>query len=678
MPDDRSRPTGNPFDELVGRLVDGLGELDLAAFGGLFGDAGPAEDRTAEDRTAEDRASTDRRAEGRPSPGERADAGPPPPRRRRTPTLDRHGRDLTEDARSGRLDPVVGRDAEIAQVVEILGRRTKNNPVLLGEPGVGKTAIVEGIAARIVAGRVPDALRDRRLVALDLAGMVAGTKYRGEFEQRLHAVIDEVTAADGMVVLFVDELHTVVGAGAAQEGTMDAASMLKPALARGTLQLVGATTTAEYRRHVESDPALARRLAPVTVAEPTVEQTVAVLDGLAPRYESHHRVRLPADARRAAVEMTARHVRDRFLPDKAIDAMDRAAARVRMQAVDTDASATPTVTVADVARIVADTTGLPVAHLTAGDRDHLLGLAERLRARVVGQDHAVDAVADAVIAGRAGLADPGRPVGSFLFVGPTGVGKTELARALAEALYGSDDAVVRFDMAEFSEAHTATRLTGAPPGYVGHDRPGELTEAVRRRPSCVVLFDEVEKAHRDVVATLLGILDAGRITDARGHTASFSDTVVIMTSNLAASELAAAGESEDDAVLEARRPAVMTALRRTLRPELLGRVDDVVLFRALGPARLRDIVRLLLAGTRERLAAQGLALDVTDAALDAVVAHAETGLGARPLRRVVRQEVERPLARRIVAGLGADAITVDADAAGCLRLVSTNPGDGTD
>ena len=631
MADERSGSGFSGLEDLVSRLVD----LDRGFLGRVAG-------RGRDDDGAEES-------------------------RRSNTALERFGRDLTDDARGGRLDPVLERDTEIATVVEILARRTKNNPVLLGEPGVGKTAIAEGIARRIAAGEVPDSLLGHRVVALDVAGMVAGTKYRGEFEQRLRRVVDEVVD-DGAVVLFVDEVHLLIGAGAGssepgQSAPMDAASILKPELARGTLRLLGATTTTEYRRHVESDAAFARRLTPVTIAEPTVEQTLAVLTGLAPRYETYHRVRLPEAVRRAAVELTARHVRDRFLPDKAIDALDRAAARVRMGST---APGFVDLTVADVAAVVAESTGIPVAHLTTDDRVRLLDLATSLRRRVIGQDDAVDAVADAVLAGRAGLADPDRPLGSFLFVGPTGVGKTELARALAEALHGSDDAVVRFDMAEFGEAHTVSRLTGAPPGYVGHDRPGELTEAVRRRPSCVLLFDEVEKAHRDVVAVLLGILDAGRLTDAHGRTVSFADAVVIMTSNLAASELAAAGEDPGD--LERVRPSVMTALRRTLRPEMLGRVDDVVLFRALGPARLREIVALLLDSTRLRLSEQDVALEVDDAALDAVVALAETGYGARPLRRVVRQQVERPLARRILAGETGPGRTVHlgVDAGGAL------------
>ncbi|MDL5160607.1 AAA family ATPase [Actinomycetospora termitidis] len=605
---------GPLFDELLGRLVD----LDL---GMLFGGG---QDDWRDERREEPREPTRERQD--PS------SGRPP---RRTPTLDRHGRDLTADARAGRLDPMIGRDAELGQVIEILARKSKNNPVLLGEPGVGKTAIVEGLAARIVAGEVPAAIRDTRVVTVDLAGMVAGTKYRGEFEQRLTALVAEASHPD--TILFVDELHSIVGAGSAQESPMDAAGILKPALARGELRLVGATTTAEYRRHVEPDAALARRFATVDVPEPSVEQTVTILDGLAPGYEAHHGVVLPPATRRAAVELTARHVRERFLPDKAIDAIDRAAARVRTR----DPEGHPTVTVQDVAQVVADDTGLPVADLTDDDRTRLLDLDARLRARVIGQDAAVDTVVDTVLAGRAGLADPERPHGSMLFVGPTGVGKTELARVLADAL-GSE--LVRFDMAEFGEKHTVARLTGAPPGYVGHERPGELVEAVRRHPSSVVLFDEVEKAHADVVAVLLGILDAGRLTDTHGRTVSFADTVVIMTSNLAAAELKVVDDPED-----AREP-VMRVLRRSLRPELLGRIDDVVLFRPLSAELLARVVGLALDATRERLAAQGITLTVEPAALTALAGRAEPASGARGLRQVVTREVERPLSRRIVAG----------------------------
>jgi ATP-dependent Clp protease ATP-binding subunit ClpC len=645
--EDRARPADSLLEGLVGRLVD----LDL---GLLFGDPGRDDDRR-DDRDDAHREQGRPRPDGstRPDPSSGPGASRPP---RRTPALDRHGHDLTADARAGRLDPVIGRDSEIAQIVEVLARRSKNNPVLLGEPGVGKTAVVEGIASRVVEGRVPEALQGVRIVSVDLGGMVAGTKYRGEFEERLTAVLREASHPD--VVLFVDELHMIVGAGAGQEGTMDAASMLKPGLARGELRLIGATTTAEYRRHVEPDAALARRFATITVEEPTPEQALAVLDGTVARYEAHHRVVLPPATRRAAVELTTRHVHDRRLPDKALDALDRAAARVRTRSSEHGGTDTPTVTPNDVAQVVADTTGLPVADLTDDDRARLLDLDVRVKARVVGQDPAVATVVDAVLTGRAGLADPGRPVASLLFVGPTGVGKTELARALATSLHGSDAGLVRFDMAEFAEAHTVSRLTGAPPGYIGHDRPGELTEAVRRRPSSVVLFDEIEKAHADVVAVLLGVLDAGRLTDTHGRTTSFTDTVVIMTSNLAAAELKVAGDD-----VESARESVMTVLRRSLRPELLGRIDDVVLFRPLTGERLGQVVELLLTSTRARLAAQDVTLRVTPAALAVLAGRADPKAGARGLRQVVSREVERPIARRIVAGAvpGGAEVVVDAN-----------------
>jgi ATP-dependent Clp protease ATP-binding subunit ClpC len=645
--EDRGRPADSLLEGLVGRLVD----LDL---GLLFGDPGRDDDRR-DDRDDDRRADSRPHAEGPTRPDPSSGPGPSRPPRR-TPALDRHGHDLTADARAGRLDPVIGRDSEIAQVVEVLARRSKNNPVLLGEPGVGKTAVVEGIASRVVEGRVPEALQGVRIVSVDLGGMVAGTKYRGEFEERLTAVLREASHPD--VVLFVDELHMIVGAGAGQEGTMDAASMLKPALARGELRLIGATTTAEYRRHVEPDAALARRLATITVEEPTPEQALAVLDGTVARYEAHHRVVLPPATRRAAVELTTRHVHDRRLPDKALDALDRAAARVRTRSSEQGGLDTPTVTPNDVAQVVADTTGLPVADLTDDDRARLLDLDVRVRSRVVGQDPAVATVVDAVLTGRAGLADPGRPVASLLFVGPTGVGKTELARALAVSLHGSEAGLVRFDMAEFAEAHTVSRLTGAPPGYIGHDRPGELTEAVRRRPSSVVLLDEIEKAHADVVAVLLGVLDAGRLTDTHGRTTSFTDTIVIMTSNLAAAELKVAGDD-----VEAAREPVMTVLRRSLRPELLGRIDDVVLFRPLTGERLGQVVELLLTSTRARLAAQDVTLRVTPAALAVLASRADPKAGARGLRQVVSREVERPIARRIVAGAvpGGAEVVVDAN-----------------
>ncbi|HXV93307.1 MAG TPA: ATP-dependent Clp protease ATP-binding subunit, partial [Pseudonocardia sp.] len=562
---------------------------------------------------------------------------------------------------------------------------------------VGKTAIVEGIAQRVAEGTVPAALRDVRVVALDLAGMVAGTKYRGEFEERLTAVVDEVVAAERSVVLFVDELHAVVGAGAAEGGAMDAGTILKPALARGTLQLIGATTLEDYRRHIERDPALERRFEPVRVAEPSVEQTVAILRGLRPRYEEHHGVRITDAAVDAAARLADRYVRDRFLPDKAVDLLDRASARLRLhaaapartdglerrieqltraRAVAVDAEAyeradlltreldrafaelaaareggadRPELTADDVAAAVARSTGIPVTRVTAADRDRLLHLEEHLRRRIVGQSEAVEAVADAVRQGRAGLADPNRPLGSFLFLGPTGVGKTELARALAEALFGADDRLVRFDMSEFTDRASVTRLVGAPPGHIGYDDAGQLTEAVRRDPHTVLLLDEIEKAHPEVAATLLQVLDAGRLTDAHGRTADFTHAVVIMTSNLGAEQVlaaAAAGRPVDDV-----REPVLAAVRRSLRPEFVGRVDDVVLFHALGPEHLRRITAMLLEGTRDRMRAQGVELEVTDAALGWLADRGHRPEhGARPLRRTLGRELDRRLSRMLLGG----------------------------
>ena len=595
----------------------------------------------------------------------------------------------------------------------MLARRTKNNPVLVGDPGVGKTAIVEGIAARIVAGDVPEALRDVRVVALDLAGMVAGTRYRGDFEQRLTEIVDEVVAARRSVVVFVDELHAVVGAGSAEGQAMDAGTILKPALARGELQLIGATTLRDYRKHIERDPALERRFEPVRVAEPTVAQTVEILRGLRERYARHHRVRISDAALEAAAALSERYVRDRFLPDKAIDLVDRAAARLRLRtprasaglderfeqltrardvAVDAEdyeraesltreleavaaelataraGSDEPELTADDVAAAVARATGIPVARVDAvgaADRQRLLALEELLRRRVVGQDRAVEAVADAVRAGRAGLAAPGRPVGSMLFVGPTGVGKTELARALAAALHGREP--VRFDMAEFSDASSLTRLVGAPPGHVGHDEPGQLTEALRRDPYAVLLFDEVEKAHREVTATLLALLDAGRLTDAHGRTADATHAVVVLTSNLG-SELILGSPGGAEAV----RGPVLTLARAVLRAELVNRVDEVVLFDALSPAALATIARMALGDTRERLAGQDVGLVVSDAAVAWLARRGpELGFGgpeqgARPLRRTIGREVDRRLSRMLLAGelRAGDEVRVDVDPAG--------------
>ena len=503
----------------------------------------------------------------------------------KTPTLDKYGRDLTDMAREGKLDPVIGRADEIEQTIEILSRRTKNNPALVGDPGVGKTAIVEGIAQRIVNDEVPETLAGRRVVQLDLAGMVAGSKYRGEFEERLKNVIDEITENEGNIILFVDELHTLVGAGSA-EGAMDAGNMLKPALARGEMHVIGATTLDEYRKDVEGDPALERRFQPVLVREPTVDETIEILHGLKDRYEAFHRVRISDEAIVAAAELSDRYVRDRFLPDKAIDLIDQASARVRLRtktkdddtrsleedlrrlarerdqatsAEDYDRAGhlkdqidsrrnelddkrqkrqrSPEVTAEDIAEVVSRATGIPVSQLTTEERQRLLQLEQQLHDRIVGQEEAVSAIADAVRRSRAGLGDPRRPIGSFLFLGPTGVGKTELARTLAEAMFGSEDLMVRFDMSEFQERHTVSRLVGAPPGYVGYDEAGQLTEAVRRKPYSVLLFDEIEKAHADVFNILLQILDDGRLTDAQGRTVDFKNAVVIMTSNLGADRI---------------------------------------------------------------------------------------------------------------------------------------------
>jgi ATP-dependent Clp protease ATP-binding subunit ClpC len=615
----------------------------------------------------------------------------------KTPTLDQFGRDLTQMAREGKLDPVIGRADEIEQTIEILSRRTKNNPALIGDPGVGKTAIVEGIAQRIVNDEVPETLADRRVVQLDLGGMVAGSKYRGEFEERLKKLIDEITENEGNVILFVDELHTLVGAGAA-EGAMDAGNMLKPAFARGELHVIGATTLGEYRKDVEGDPALERRFQPVLVREPTVDQTIEILHGLKDRYEAFHRVRISDEAIVAAAELSDRYVRDRFLPDKAIDLIDQASARVRLRtktkdgetrsleedlrrlarerdqataAEDYDRAGSvrdqlearqqeleerrkgrqraPEVRVEDIAQIVSRATGIPVSQLTAEERRRLLQLEQQLHERIVGQDEAVIAVAEAVRRSRAGLGDPNRPIGSFLFLGPTGVGKTELARALAEILFGSEELMVRFDMSEFQERHTVSRLVGAPPGYVGYEEAGQLTEQVRRRPYSVLLFDEIEKAHADVFNILLQILDDGRLTDAQGRTVDFKNTVVIMTSNLGADRIqqhARQGESFDRL-----KEDLMQILRHSFRPEFINRIDEIIVFRALDDEQLAQITRLLLDKLARRLRAQHIDVEFTD---DAVALLAREGFdpefGARPLRRTIQRLVENELSRLVLGG----------------------------
>jgi ATP-dependent Clp protease ATP-binding subunit ClpC len=610
-------------------------------------------------------------------------------------------------AREGRVDPVVGREDEIERTVEVLSRRTKNNPVLIGEPGVGKTAIVEGIAQRIVDGDVPDTLRDKRLVQLDLGGMVAGTRYRGDFEERLKKVIDEIRAHGDELIVFIDELHTVVGAGAA-EGAMGASNMLKPALARGELHIVGATTIDEYRKNIEKDAALERRFQPILVPEPSVSDTIEILRGLRDRYEAHHQVRFTDEALAAAAELSDRYITDRFLPDKAIDLVDQAGARVRLrtktpardrrerekrleqlrrekdEAVavedyqrasalrdeiaslterpDGEAAdgerAVPEVTAADIAEVVSRATGIPVAQLTAEEKDRLLRLEEHLHRRVIGQDEAVLAVAEAVRRSRAGLADPNRPIGSFLFLGPTGVGKTELARALAEALFGSEGRMVRIDMSEFQERHTVSRLVGAPPGYVGYEEAGQLTEAVRRTPYAVLLLDEIEKAHPDVFNVLLQVLDDGRLTDGQGRTVDFKNTVVIMTSNLGSDVIgrralgfgAAGGDGggPDDQQL---RDRIMQRLRESFRPEFLNRIDEIIVFRHLDETQLGQITSLLLEETTRRLHAQAITVEFTTEAIDWLARRGfQPEFGARPLRRTIQREVDNRLSEMLLDG----------------------------
>ncbi|WP_189956417.1 ATP-dependent Clp protease ATP-binding subunit [Streptomyces alanosinicus] len=621
-------------------------------------------------------------------------------------TLDEFGRDLTEEARAGRLDPVVGRGEEIEQTVEILSRRSKNNPVLIGEPGVGKTAIVEGLAQRIVAGEVPDTLKDKRVVALDLSGMVAGAQYRGQFEERLKKVIEDVRAAKGQIILFIDELHTVVGAGATGEGSMDAGNMLKPALARGELHVVGATTIDEYRKYVEKDAALERRFQPVMVPEPTVEETVQILEGLRDSYEAHHQVRFDDGALAAAAEMSDRYITDRFLPDKAIDVMDQAGARVRLrsagrsteivsredrvaglrreleQAVSVEdfekaselkrqiaevegelagieerREGVVSVTAADIADVVSRRTGIPVAQLTASEKEKLLRLEEQMHARIVGQDEAVTAVSQAVRRNRAGMGDPNRPVGSFLFLGPTGVGKTELAKTLAALLFGDEDRMIRFDMSEFQEKHTVARLVGAPPGYVGYEEAGQLTEKVRRRPYSVVLFDEVEKAHPDVFNTLLQILDDGRLTDAQGRTVDFRHCVIIMTSNIGAHRIL---DHKGD--VSELKDALTEDLRTRFLPEFLNRIDDIIIFHGLTEDHLGEIVDHLLEQSKRRVHAQGMTLEVTEAAKKLLIAHGhQPEFGARPLRRTIQAELDNRVATLLLGGEAEPGDTIVAD-----------------
>ncbi len=621
-------------------------------------------------------------------------------------SLEKYGHDLTEMAHKGKLDPVIGREDEIKRVIQILSRRTKNNPVMIGDAGVGKTAIAEGLAQKIISEDVPDSLKGKKVVALDMGALVAGSKFRGEFEERLKAVLDEVRQAMGEVILFIDELHTVVGGGAA-EGAIDASNMLKPALARGELQCIGATTLDEYRKHIEKDKALERRFQPVFIGEPSIEATIEMLRGLRPRYEAHHKIKIEDSALVAAAKLSQRYISDRFLPDKAIDLIDEAASKLRIEmesapeevkALDKkmkylrdeeDAASQrqdykkaaelkaerlhleqeydraklewqrekKIDTVVDeesIAKLIAQWTGIPVSRMLETETDKLVHMEERIHQRIVDQEEAVAAVAEAIRRGRAGLKDPKRPIGSFIFLGPTGVGKTELARALAEFLFDDEASMVRLDMSEYMEKHTVSRLIGAPPGYVGYEEGGQLTEAVRRRPYRVILFDEVEKAHPDVFNILLQLLEDGRLTDGHGRTVDFRNTVVIMTSNLGTEEFhradigfSPAGDGDEQRM----RTAIESALKRTFRPELLNRIDEVTIFHPLTEEDLKSIVDLLIHEVERRLAERSIKLEVSD---EAKAWLAQKGFdpiyGARPLRRAIQRYLENPMSTRILQG----------------------------
>jgi len=638
-------------------------------------------------------------------------------------SLQKYGRDLTEMAREGKLDPVIGREDEIKRVMQILSRRTKNNPVIVGEAGVGKTAIAEGLAQKIVADDVPDSLKGRKVVALDMGALVAGSKFRGEFEERLKAVMDEVRQAKGEVILFIDEIHTVVGAGAA-EGSIDASNMLKPALAHGELQCIGATTLDEYRKFIEKDKALERRLQPVFITEPTVEATIEILKGLRPRYEAHHKIKISDAALEAAARLSQRYIADRHLPDKAIDLIDEAASKLRIetesappevksleqklkqltneeeatsQRQDFEKSAElkserlrleeeynqakakwlkegkidEVVDEEDIAQLISKWTGIPISQMLEGEAEKLLHMEERIHERLINQEEAVTAISEAIRRSRAGLKDPQRPIGSFIFLGPTGVGKTELAKTLARFLFDDENAMIRLDMSEYQERHTVSRLIGAPPGYIGYDEGGQLTEAVRRRPYRVILLDEIEKAHPEVFNSLLQILDDGRLTDGHGRTVDFKNTVVIMTSNVGAQLISrqmnlgfaakqeAKGQKLDYDTMKER---VLAEMKKTFRPEFINRIDEIIVFHQLTEEQLRQIVELLVKELQERLADRKLSIELSDKAKSWLVKEGyDPVYGARPLRRAIERHVENPLSSKLLGGEFKEGDTVKVD-----------------